>query len=413
MSIVRRIAVCFSLLALLGSWGFRPAVAADPTQLVAGIEQSTQQIRHLKALHSVRVKFDNDAAFVAALRANIASNTPEIEITLGQREDVLLGLLKPTDSLHNITYSGLTSQVIGFYDPNTKTLSVRNHLDEALGPERHVIAHEYTHALQDQYYHLNKLMPNLDKVAYRNSDALGARHALTEGDAVNTELLYIEHNYTAQEIKAFIKIESRPTPPLPVAMQRDINFPYTTGLDFVTTLYKMRGMASVDAAYHRLPSSTYEIMHPTAYLNGWKPVAVTLHGISGFPDWKQMDDDVFGAFGYQVLLWQFLPKATATQVTNLYRGDRYITLENGAQTAIIMKSVWTTHSAAVAARSAMLTSLRKRFPHAHTVSGKATTVTQANGAEYLRVSGTHLTLVYAPTADLAKQFGTAPASRGT
>jgi hypothetical protein len=74
-----------------------------------------------------------------------------------------------------------------------------------------VIAHEYTHALQDQYYHLNKLMPNLDKVAYRNSDALGAHHALTEGDAVNTELLYIERHYTAQEIKEFIKIESRPT----------------------------------------------------------------------------------------------------------------------------------------------------------------------------------------------------------
>jgi hypothetical protein len=46
------------------------------------------------------------------------------------------------------------------------------------------------------------------------------------------------------------------------------------------------------------------------------------------------------------------------------------------------------------------------------ISKTATTVTQANGAEYLRVSGTHLTLVYAPTAALAKQFATAPASRG-
>jgi hypothetical protein len=167
-------------------------------------------------------------------------------------------------------------------------------------------------------------------------------------------------------------------------------------------------MAAVDDAYARLPSSTYEIMYPDAYLKRWKPVSVRLHGVQGFAGWTQTDDDVFGAFGYHLLLWQFLSKKTADGITAGYRGDRYIFLENGAQNAMLLKSVWTSASAARAARSALLSSLKARYHGRLTPGSAPSTFVDADGGVYLRARGTVVTLAYAPTAALAQQLGTAP-----
>lgn len=387
-----------------------PRLTPSQQRALRQIERTTQQIRGLSALRPVRVVLAPDKQFNTAVNREMRRLSPESDIQTGQREDVLLGFLNKGQSLHKILFQNQTSQVIGLYDRHQKVLYVRNHGNVALGVERWSIAHEYTHALQDQHYNLRRLMPD-NPGSYRNTDAIGARHALTEGDAVLTQLLYRQKTYTAREVRELASYEAHfPVQPLPRALEREFEFPYTTAVQFVEGLYTAGGMSRVDAAYRRLPTSTYEIMHPNAYVSGWRPVSVALHGARGFSGWKRADDDVFGAEGYQVLLWQYQPEKTANAISASYRGDRYIFLERGHQDAMLFKSVWKGPAAARAARDALLRGLRVRFKHLSVASHSPLIAVYAGGAVYLATNGSRLTMAYAPTSNLARALGTARTS---
>jgi hypothetical protein len=332
---------------------------------------------------------------------------------MNRREAVLLGELTPRDNLKKILLQGSVGQFAGFYDDQTATLYVRNDGGRALGVDRHTIAHEYTHALQDQHYHLPTLLPDQFPLTYRNSDMVAAHHALTEGDAVTAEIQYIRQTYSRRELNALEKEQSQPVsgPALPKILKRELYFPYTTGLAFVQKLYALKGEAGVDAAYKRLPSSTYEIMYPNAYLRHWQPVTVTLHGVQGFADWQQVDDDVVGAEGYNDLLWQHLGAKKADAIIHSYLGDRYIFLEKGTDSAMRLDSVWTDLTAARAARDGFVQALKNRFAHSHVSHiGQLWTVQGGGIAVALAAGGPRLTVAYASTPALAQQLEGAPAT---
>ncbi len=395
--------IVFAALVVTGS----SARALTPTPL-AQIEQATQQIRELAPLHPVKAAFLPNKKFDAVIQANLRKGETDSDIEIARRELVLLGLLGPTVNYHRLIFDNITSQVLGLYDYDAKELYVRSDTGNVFGIDRYAIAHEYTHALQDQHYGLRKLMPDEDAIAYRNSDAESAHHALIEGDAVNTQLLYISRVYTPSEIRALVTAPQPAVKPLPAAIQREFDFPYTAGVQFVQKLYKSGGMAAVDQAYQRLPRSTFEIMHPSYYQQHWKPATVTLHGVDGFTDWKQVDDDVNGAFGIELVLWQHVGQSEANSVTDAYRGDRYIFLEQGTQSAMLLKMVWTSPATAKVAAGAWVQNLKVQMRNARvSTTGSTTTV---NGAQsvYVHVSKNVLKVAYAPTAVLARQLGTAP-----
>lgn len=376
---------------------------------LAAIERTTQSIRQLHQKRPVHAAFDANARFNSVVNASVRRDTPNREIELSQKELVFLGWIKKTDSYRKIVFQGMTSQVIGLYDLRVKTLYVRSNNNEAFGVRRDVIAHEYTHALQDQYYNLNKLLPDESTATYRNSDRLSAIHALTEGDAVTTQVLYVARNYSPTEYKAWVRAQqvSSPGPTLPQAVQREFYFPYDDGVRFAETLYKSGGMKSIDGAYTRLPASTYEIMHPTAYLHGWRPAQVVIHGVQGFQNWKQLDDDVLGAFGYQLLIWEYLPKSLATHVTDSYRGDRYVFLERGKQDAALFRSQWTNHGAAVRARNALVSAIRHRYANTAVSSTTTRLVRTPDGAVDFTVKGAMLDMAYGPSGAEALKLASA------
>lgn len=399
------------MLVVLAVLPIRPALGGSPGRgaQLRSIEAATQQLRGIKPTHPVRALFPSDREFNAVVDGDLRRDNPNWAIDIAQRESYVLGLLKRGQSLRRITFQGLDSQVIGLYDFHSKTLYVRQHSDQAFKLERYVIAHEYTHALQDQHWHLARLLPDQYALRYRNSDAVSAHHALTEGDAVNTQTLYINRTYTRREVSRLVAYESTlKQPALPRAIQRQFYFPYTTGVSFVQALYRHGGMRAVNAAYARLPSSTYEIMHPNAYLRGWRPTPVRLHGVRSFEGWKQVDDDVFGAFGYTLLIWQFGNRHTANRVTGAYRGDRYLFLERGRQNAMLLKSVWSTPEAARTALQALAASLNARYGNRAHWSRHGSMLTEPDGAVYVNASASRLTVAFAPTPALASRLGSAP-----
>jgi hypothetical protein len=192
-------------------------------------------------------------------------------------------------------------------------------------------------------------------------------------------------------------------------LNRELYFPYSTGLAFVERLSALKGEAGVNSAYRRLPSSTYEIMYPSAYLKRWQPVEVTIHGLQGFSDWQQVDDDVAGAEGYNDLIWQHLGQKRANAITINYRGDRYVFLERGTDNALRMDSVWTSAAAARAARDGLVAALENRFRHPHVTHLRATwTVRGGSVSVVLTTFGSRLSIGYASTPAIATQLVTAP-----
>lgn len=394
-----------------------PAVAiagssATAAQKIAAIESTTRQLRGLNATRAVPARILGDAAFNSVLRAEIRRDTPESQIVTMQREDRILGLLSTGDNLRKLLYGAQVKNIIGVYDYITRKLYVRNHANRAFGVDRYVLAHEYTHALQDQHYHLNTFVPDQTQVEYRDSDVVEAHRALVEGDATNVMYLYIQRQYSQDEIRQLVAEQKSEKPPkMPKAMDRDNQFPYTTGYRFAHTLYQKGGMAAVNNAFAHPPDSTYEIMHPAAYLRGWKPAVVSMHTVAGFTSWQQSDNDVLGAHGYDLLWSEFLPDKSVGAALAQFRGDRYVVLTSGASAEILLKSRWTSASAAAAAETVWVSSLRARWRHAAvTRTAQGVTVRAGSHAVYLRVDGTRLIAAYANTNAAARTLANAATS---
>ena len=395
---------------LIPTSGHAAPPSDDLRAQLARLEQAVEKIRGLKPLQAIQTAFVSDQQFDAAYDRLLHRDLPASDIQIRQQEFALLGLLSKSDDLHRVLFQKVSPEVGAFYDEYRKTLYVRNHGDFLVGLRRDLVAREYVHALQDQHFNLLKLSPDESRLRYRNSDASSAHQALVAGDAVNTEDLFVFRTYSRTELQAFARLQSQTskTPALPKAFERELDFQYTTGLNFTQKLYDPNGMGAVDAAYSRLPSSTYEIMHPQAYANHWRLASITLHGVQGFSDWKLADDDVLGALGYELILWQYLDKKRAKNVVDGYGGDRYILLQNGGHDAMLFRSVWTSGKAADTARRALIDALRARFHTIQITVGAGTTVVERDGAAFFSRAGKNLTMTLAPTAGLAQQLGIAP-----
>src|SRR5579872_1206414 len=219
---------------LLSLWSSAALGASSPSeaQQIAQIETTTEAIRQLHHTHPVKVQLASTSQFNAALKSLELQQNPDSAIQVNQREGVLLGFLRKTDDLKKILLGGLVSRVEGFYDYQAKTLYVRNTNGGALGPDRWAVAHEYDHALQDQNFDLAKLLPDQNPLTYRNSDMVLAHKALTEGDSIKVQTIYIYRTYSPQDLAALIKEQSQPStgPALPKAVQRQFYFPYTDGV---------------------------------------------------------------------------------------------------------------------------------------------------------------------------------------
>ena len=115
---------------------------------------------------------------------------------LTQAEVVLkkFGLIPRNSSLEGTLLALFTEAVAGYYDPKTKTVYLLDWLDP--DGQKPVLAHELTHALQDQNYDLLKFMKRgkqkkTGKYDVSTSEAMSAREALMEGQAAAVMVDYL------------------------------------------------------------------------------------------------------------------------------------------------------------------------------------------------------------------------------
>ncbi len=247
------------------------------------------------------------------------------------------GLLPKDFPLDSFMLDVLTDQVAGLYDPKAKEFYIADWIpaDE----QREVMSHELTHALEDQSFHIDPWI----KAARPNDDAELAREAVSEGSALAAMV-----DYTMRDQKVGVRdlpdvsliirsgavAEMDKDPKLskaPPYIRDELLFPYLAGTGFSQQFLKAHsGWKDLHLIFQNPPVSTQQIIHPDLYLSNVKPEAVTLPDWKNLApdDWKLLEENVLGEFGFGEVLKQFLGPERADMTSSAWKGDHYATFEN-------------------------------------------------------------------------------------
>jgi hypothetical protein len=200
----------------------------------------------------------------------------------------LLKLIPPEITLREVSAETFSQGVAGYYDPRTKRLrTVKGAATGTRVLAEMVLAHELTHALEDQRYKLD-----LEDTSGSDDGTL-ARLSLVEGSATALMYRYVDEHFTPEEtLSGVLGSAFADTGSLPPFLQAQLTFPYVGGQVFVEELLERAGgrWTLVDLAERsRPPASTEQVMHPQAYLevDVPKPVRLRLRTLVG-RDYKRV-----------------------------------------------------------------------------------------------------------------------------
>jgi hypothetical protein len=201
-----------------------------------------------------------------------------------QRLLVMLGLLPPGTRLRELVGKAFAEQVAGYYVPRTGTMSLVRGVGLSGLLAEVALAHELTHALDDQHFGL-EVEANL----FLRDQAV-AQTALHEGSATVVMVDYVAvarglgdslparvRSMVLEEVEGVALPESSG---LPRYVRDSLVFPYAAGAAFVDHIQRRGGWTAVDRAFGAdAPVSTEQIMHPEKYDAGERPVRVRLGGV--------------------------------------------------------------------------------------------------------------------------------------
>jgi hypothetical protein len=333
-----------------GSAAPTPAPSRDLQAEVATVEAQVPPLRQLQPLAPVPTRIIDAGQLRGQLEQQL--DAPATLAAMSAEQDLLVrvGLAQPGVDLYALQLATLSSQVLGLYDPAGHDMTIVNRVGDFGLTARFTIAHEYTHALQDQHFDFARL--GLDESF--PTDRVLALHALIEGDATLLSGQWMQAHISLGDlldIGQLLVASLQPvlpagTPPL---IGRTLLFPYLDGLTFATALHQAGGWAAVDAAYARPPASTAEILHPDRYAAGWTPtpvVAPDLGAVLG-KGWTRAYLDTMGELTFQVWLSQAMDGTAATQLAASWQGDQVASWTGSAGAwAIAWRSTWATTAAA-------------------------------------------------------------------
>ncbi|HEX8492685.1 MAG TPA: hypothetical protein VF658_07585 [Pyrinomonadaceae bacterium] len=287
--------------------------------------KETSEIRQLAILRPVKSGAQSRAEIERMLIKNMDEETTPEELHASEITLKKLGMIPSDMQLRPFIISLLTEQVAGYYDPKAQQFYLAEWID--LDGQKPVMAHELAHALQDQHFNLRRF----DKWPKGDADAELAAHALIEGDATLLMQYYIMRNPMRalafmRSIEAGGAGSSELIEKAPRSLRESLLFPYQQGMDFVSHLYKQGGWKQISLAYTELPQSTEQILHAEKYFSREAPVKLELPDVASAlgANWKRVDYDVNGEWGYYLILDEFLKsKAESRAAAAGWGGDRY------------------------------------------------------------------------------------------
>ncbi|HEX2409698.1 MAG TPA: hypothetical protein VHJ39_00915 [Solirubrobacteraceae bacterium] len=330
--------IAILIVALLGLWaltseeeGAATAPAAAPVDVIA------HRVEGLRSLRFTRLPTPVTVTPQQAVQEGLADFDRQYPPERRRADEEIyrrLGLLEPGDDLREVSRSLFGEGVAGYYDPRDGRLRVV----EGSGTgtrvlEEMVLAHELTHALEDQRF-------GLPTETAATDDRELARAALHEGSATSLMYSYVEEHFTAEEaLGGLLGSAFQGTGDLPPFLQAQLLFAYVGGERFVADLRRRGGgsWALVDTAFRlRPPSSTEQVLHPRAYISADAPQRVRLRtGAVLGPGWSRARAGTWGELQTRGLVGS---RDAATG----WGGDRYELWRSGSESALIMRWRWDT-----------------------------------------------------------------------
>src|SRR5450631_1167343 len=298
------------------------------------------------------------------------------------------GLLPKDFDLSNFLVAMLREQVAGYYDVKTKTVNLLNWVD--VDAQKPVLAHELTHALQDQSFGIEKWMKadsgNADNKRNDPSPAdiatdeeSSARQAIMEGQAMAVLFDYslapqgktiLDAPQIVEALKQGMLEGTADSPKFrdaPMFLKEELTFPYRYGLDFTLALLKAGGKYLAYAgAFKNPPKTTREIMEPQTYLAHEKLDPLKMIDMEkDFKNYDPFDIGAMGEFDVDILVEQYAGQKAAEKIYPEWRGGYYFAGKpkgnKSAPIGVLYVSRWSSASKAAEFAAVYAKSLTQRY----------------------------------------------------
>lgn len=335
--------------------------------MVAQILRETSALRQLPIKRSVPSVVYTRAQ-VARLFEDASQNSAPSDQALAAEIFIKqLGLAPKNYNLMSEYASTMGEGVAGAYDSHSKKFFTVDTIE----PEQlqTVIAHELTHALQDQHFDLTRF----DNWPAHDSDAELAMKALVEGDATFTMMRFMTNSPFRSLGMMFSKQTTTDNDTnanssysqAPRILRDSINFPYLHGMKFALKLHHTGGWKAVSAAFKNLPKSSEHIMHPEKYLAREAPIHVPVRDVTPLlgKGWRLLDHDVNGEIGLFLVAAEHLKDDTvAKRAAAGWGGDRYTVYQSRKKAALVVQDcIWDTEQDALEWEQAYARTTNNRF----------------------------------------------------
>lgn len=289
------------------------------------IQDRVERIRGLKFLEPVkRTEIDR-----TQLRENLFKSLEEDRdaVVSEQKLYVALHVLGPQADLYQLYADLLTVQVASYYDTTDHTFYEVIDPDSPIIYREFIAAHEFIHALQDQYHYLDN--------EFANDDEELAYLCLVEGDATFHQYTYLEMMTYPERKSLFDYVNTLDIPVVNPFLESMIELRYDLGLQFVTVL----SYSGIDSVYLKAPVSTEQVMHPEKYASNEQPVSVTIPFVSG---WEKVTENVLGEAVIKTFLKEHIDLEEASRAAEGWGGDAYGYYERGNEHLLILNTFWDT-----------------------------------------------------------------------
>jgi hypothetical protein len=298
------------------------------------------------------------------------------------------GLIPRNFDLSKFLVTMLREQVAGYYDAKTKTVNLLNWVDAE--QQKPVLAHELTHALQDQSFSIEKWMKGStednDKkrndpspADIGNDEESSARQAVIEGQAMVVLMDYslapagktmLDAPQIVDALKQGMLTGTADSPAFrdaPIFLKEELTFPYRYGLDFTAALLQAGGKELAYAgAFKDPPKTTREIMEPKTYLAHEKLEPMKLIDMEkDFQGYDPFDIGAMGEFDVDVLVEQYAGRDKAEAMYPEWRGGYYFAGkpkgDKSAPIGVLYVSRWSSAAKAAEFAAVYAKSLAERY----------------------------------------------------
>lgn len=335
---------------------------AELEKVSAEIAVEVEDLRGEKFQKPVAVQLTDQAGFLEyARKRQAATESPERRLR-DETAAKLLGLIPRDLDLQKTFEAFLEQQVGGFYDPGSRTFYLMKTFRGDLA--RIILAHELTHALDDQLFDLDKLI----RGAGQDTDAEFAVQAMVEGSGVNAMNAWTMKHLAQLDRKALSESSDLGTKGLdtaPTLVWKPLLAAYLRGDGFLVHaegLNMLMGKARKEelvACFGAPPRSSEQILHPKKYWDAKKrddPRRVTLDAAALSKEWQVIGQDTLGELALGLVTQPFAERGgldaknalalVNTRYTNAtvegWGGDRLLLARKGEARVLYLATAWDT-----------------------------------------------------------------------